>query len=64
MSPAQTRKELAAYLKRNPHLKQHGSIIMKNLAILASDADDEEKAGVLRIMPGNVKRFEKAKLAV
>lgn len=57
----QTRNELAAYLKRHPRLKAHGGKIMKNLAILASDADDEEKAAVLRVLPENVKRFKAAR---
>lgn len=57
----QTRNMLAADLKRNPHLKAHGGKIMKNLAILASEADDETKAAALAVLPGNVKRFEKAR---
>ena len=59
----QTRDMLAAYLQRSPHLKAHGSKIMKNLSILASDADDETKAAVLRVMPANVERFRKARAA-
>lgn len=58
---AQTRDMLAADLKRNPHLKAHGGKIMKNLAILASDADEETKAAVLAVLPANVKRFEAAR---
>jgi hypothetical protein len=58
---AQTRDMLTADLKRNPHLKAHGGKILKNLAILASDADDEAKAAVLKIMPENVKRFKAAR---
>lgn len=58
---AKTRAVLAADLKRNPHLKAHGGKIMKNLAILASDADEETKAAVLAVLPANVKRFEAAR---
>jgi hypothetical protein len=58
---AQTRDMLAADLKRNPHLKAHGRKLLKNLAILASDADDEAKAAVLKIMPANVERFRAAR---
>lgn len=56
----QTRAMLAADLKPSPHLKAHGGKIMKNLAILASDADEETKAAALAVLPGNVKRFEAA----
>lgn len=57
----QTRDMLAANIKRNPRLKAHGGKIMKNIAIMASDADDETKAAVLRVMPANVERFRKAR---
>lgn len=57
----QTRDMLAADIKRNPHLKTIGGKIMKNIAILASDADDETKAAVRRVMPANVERFRKAR---
>lgn len=58
---ADTRNELAAYLKRNPRLKAHGGKVMKNLAILASGADDNAKADAFRVLPDNVKRFEAAR---
>lgn len=54
---AQTRAILAADIKRNPHLKAIGGVVAKNLAILASDADDGAKADVLRALPANVERF-------
>lgn len=58
---ADTRNELAAYLKRHPRLKAHGGKTMKNLAILASDADDNAKADAFRVLPANVERFKAAR---
>lgn len=57
---AQTRALLAADLKRNPKCA-HAKVVAKNLAILASEADDETKAAVLRVLPANVERFERAR---
>lgn len=54
------RKELAAYLKRNPNCG-HGKVVMKNLNILASDTDDDAKADVLKVPPANVERFRAAR---
>lgn len=54
--------QFAAALAREPeHVRKIGRPILKNLAILESDADDETKAAVLRILPANVKRFEAAR---
>lgn len=57
---AQTRAMLAADIERNPKCA-HGKVVAKNLAILASDADEETKEAVLAVLPANVKRFEAAR---